>query len=330
MPLEDLEETAVSGFLPLGSWRLNVYASRPDYLDTLGALFRQDVRSRPLRRSSEIDAELYLLACAADSPAFADASSPADGSVARWRVRDDGELSLFTGRFRVLLRRDVSPHRIVMWVREPQYSAVAFRDHLFELISKVLFSFDRFYVHAGAVCLADQVSVFVGQGSFGKSTTCLRLARAGGTILSEDHVLFSRSRDGFLVSGCQETIRVTPKTEAYFFGDDLNAVVREAGGVKKKEFPAHTMFAAMPYVDFPFTRLFFNEIGDQFEILPMPRKDAVLRMVFMTRSFFRHNHDSDLDRYLQLCTELVGGRECYQLRLSRDLGDLDRLVEFLA
>lgn len=41
----------------------------------------------------------------------------------------------------------------------------------------MLFAFDRFYVHAAAVELHGRVHVFVGRGSFGKSTTCLALAK---------------------------------------------------------------------------------------------------------------------------------------------------------
>lgn len=323
----------VEGFLPLGSWRLNVHATRRVYSETLGALLRQQVGARPLRdplsRDSALDAELYLIGVAAGGAIFAHDTAVTDGQMAEWQTIAQDVRMLFTGWFRVVLFQNCQPHRIVIFIREPQYSPRAFRDHLFAILCKLLFSYGQFYLHAGALDFAGSVSVFVGQGSFGKSTVCLRLARAGATILSEDHVLFRRADNNFFVSGCQETARVTAKTESLIFPTPLDRIAVDGPGGPKKEFVVTDFFRAAPYVDFPFANIFFNHIGQRFRIQNISRQEAVLRLIYMTRSFYRHNHLNDLDTYLAFFSDLVVGRECYDLELSPDLTTLDQLVKFL-
>src|SRR5581483_5088544 len=229
-------------------WRLNVFASRPAYLETLGALVRQDIPSRPARPPHDVDAELFLVERAADAPDFTAGGPLRDGSIARWEHPRPGLRELRTGRMRISVLEDRAPAQIRVLVREPQISPRGFRDHLFELLTKLLFSFDRFYVHAAAVELNSKVSVFVGTGAAGKTTTSLWLARAGATILSEDHVLFTRRAGTYLVSGCQETLRLTPRTEQALFPAGLDAPVHPGDG--KKELPAERLVRSAPYRDF--------------------------------------------------------------------------------
>jgi hypothetical protein len=321
-------DVAHAGFLPLGSWRLNVYATRSSYLDVLGALFRQRIAARATRPPAEVDAQLFLVARPATSSEFLAGPMPEDGTAVSWTSIRAGVRELFTGRFRVVLDQTAAPMRIVVVVREPQFSERAFRDHLFEFVSKLLFALDCFYVHAGAVELDGRVNVFVGEGSFGKTTTCLRLARAGATILSEDHVLFKRTSDGFVLSGCQETVRVTPKTERFFFGHGLvDASEPQHDG--KRELQVDRFFKSAPYRDVQFHRIFFNRVGEQLRLTPIPRQDATLRLIYMTRSFFRATAKDDLDQYLDYFSQLVEGRELFDLELSPDLTRLDELVELL-
>ena len=319
-------EAAHTGFMQLGSWRLNLYASRPFYLETLGSLFRQPIGERPLGAPSEVDAEVYLLSRAYEAPDFSAGRTGRGGRVATWETPRAGVRELFTGKFRVLLEEDRSPMRISILVVEPQYSPRELRDGLFLVLNKLLFELSCFYVHAGAVEFGGRVNVFVGQGSFGKTTTCLRLAREGATILSEDHILFKRSTAGFVLSGCQETARVTPKTARYLFGDALApADVQDDG---KREFAVERFFRSAPYRDVPFHRIFFNHIGDAFRLEPISHQEAVLRLFGMTRTF-RAGTPADLDAYLEYFSSLVEPRELFDLELSSDLGRLDELVEFL-
>lgn len=322
------DDLPLRGFLPLGSFGVNVTAGRPDYTATLDLLFRQRVTDRPRRPDDAIAARLQLRPCAADDPLFTLGGPVEDGAPAAWQPLDGGWSTLGTGRFRVFLRA-ARPADVVCLVREPQWSERAFRDHLFEVVCKVLFAFDRFYVHAAAVELHGRVHVFVGRGSFGKSTTCLTLAKAGATILSEDHVLFARAGDGFVVSGCQETARVTEKTERFLFDAPLDAPPEAHTGVVKKEFRVADHFACRPYVDHDFDSVFFNHVGTTFRIREMPRQEAMLGLFYMTKSFFRASRPEDYDRYLDYFAALVRGRTCHELELSPDLGDLAQLVRFL-
>jgi hypothetical protein len=89
------------------------------------------------------------------------------------------------------------------------------------------------------------------------------------------------------------------------------------------------MFSAAPYRDFPFQRLFFNRVGQRFHIQPLARRDAVLRLIAMTRGFYRHNQAADLEAYLSFFSELAARRACYDLELSPDLSTLTQLVLFL-
>lgn len=322
------DDLPLRGFLPLGSFGVNVTAGRPDYTATLDLLFRQRVTDRPRRPDDAIAARLQLRPCAADDPLFTLGGPVEDGAPAAWQPLDGGWSTLGTGRFRVFLRA-ARPADVVCLVREPQWSERAFRDHLFEVVCKVLFAFDRFYVHAAAVELHGRVHIFVGRGSFGKSTTCLTLAKAGATILSEDHVLFARAGDGFVVSGCQETARVTEKTERFLFDAPLDAPPAAHTGVVKKEFRVADHFACRPYVDHDFDSVFFNHVGTTFRIREMPRQEAMLGLFYMTKSFFRASRPEDYDRYLDYFAALVRGRTCHELELSPDLGDLAQLVRFL-
>lgn len=316
----------ITGRMRLGSWAVRLTASRAEYVENLELLFRQRVATRI---DEAVDVDLRLLSCTRDTPAFTLGRPIDDGAVAEWETLEDGTRTLSTGRFRVFVAAEAAPISVTILIREPQYSARGLRDHLFEVICKILFSFDRFYVHAGAVELRGRVNVFVGQGSFGKSTVCLRLAQAGATVLSEDHVLFRRDGSEFRLSGCQETARVTAKTERFLFGKELSAPSRTHTGVVKKEIQVADHFASRPYVDVPFHRIFFNRVGEAFRLETISGRDAMLRLLFMTRSFFRFSDAGDLDRYLAYFADLVAGRECFDLELAPDLRELDRLVEFL-
>ena len=323
------ESASFSGFLPVGSLALNVAASRQKYVDTLDLLLRQKISSRPVRPGAQVAADLRILSCEAEDPLFTLHASVDDGATARWEDAAPGWETLGTGRFRVYLARDRTPAPILVLVREPQWSERAFRDHLFEILCKILFAFDAFYLHAGGIHWHGRTHLFVGQGSFGKSTTCLRLARAGATILSEDHVLLRRRNGRFDVSGCQETARVTEKTERFLFPERLDRPARAHTGVLKKEFDVAEFFSCRPYVDFGIDSIFFNHVGERFEARPISRQDAMLRLLYMTRSFFRYSGTADLEAYLDFFAQLVERPDCFDLELSPDLADLDGLVHRL-
>ena len=83
-------------------------------------------------------------------------------------------------------------------------------------------------------------SLFLGGKGAGKSTLCLALARAGATVLGEDHVLVRRAATawsgGFVVSGCDANMRLTAQTEEALLPQPPNGRKAWFGGVLKREF----------------------------------------------------------------------------------------------
>jgi hypothetical protein len=317
------------GVLPLGSWRIDVRATHARYLETLGALFRQPVATRPAWPPGAADVRLALLDRPAGTGPFRPASSPPEGSTPDWRPRGPGRRELHTGGLALRVDARGRPLRVSILVREPQVSPRGFRDRLLELLVRLLFTFDRLYLHAAAVRFAGRVHLFVGEGGFGKTSVALRLGQAGGTVLSEDHVLLRRTRAGFRVSGCQETVRVTAATEAALFGagGPLRGVAPQADG--KKEVPLAALVPAEPYRDRPVHRILFNRVGRELRLRPLTRPDALRRLVHMTRGFFRPSGAADLRRHLALLSALTAGPALHELELSPDLRRLDDLVELL-
>lgn len=321
------EALQAEGALHLGSWTLNVYATAANYLETLGLLVRQGIAQQAV--VADPDVKLYLVGAPRDSDYFPITPAPEPLANARWQQIAPHAHMLYTSWFRLVVDRACEPHRIIWYIREPQYSARAFRDHLFEILSKLLFFYDRFYVHAAAVQFHDNVNLFVAQGGQGKTTVSVTLANAGATILSEDHVVIHRDDTGsYRVSGCQNTMRVTTKTETLLaFGPPVPAV--DGIGGPKKEFPVANYFRAAPFRDFSFQRIFFNQLGSQYKLARLSRQSAQLQCMFMTRSFFRPDDQDDLARYLDFWDGVVRDRECYALELSPDLTTLRQLVAFL-
>ncbi len=316
-----------TGFLPLGSWGLNVYATSKYYTDVLGHHFKRDIESSPPKDNRS--ANLYMIGSSRDSDIFRGQADLPDDSTAEWRSPGKGIASLATGRFQVLVFRHDRPPNILIYVREPQYSHEAFHGHVFEIVHKVLFMFRMFYMHAAAIEWNGRVSAFIGDRGSGKSTICLRLAKEGAVIISDDHIVFKRNRARFLVSGCEEIGRVTRKTEDAIFGKRLNTKAGRYGGVLKKEILLADYFECAHFKDFPINDLFFSRMGDKFGIVPISKSEAVIGLIETTRPFFRFNRTEDYAEYLTYFSELTGKTHTYDLTLTRDLKDLDNLAAFL-
>ena len=123
-------------------------------------------------------------------------------------------------------------------------------------------------------------------------------------------------------------MRVTAKTER-LLSRSVNTVPVDGIGGPKKEFPALQFFRAVPFQDYPFHRIFFNQLGAHYSLAPISRQAAQLRLMFMTRSFFRPDTAGAMARYLDFWGGVVRGRACFALELSPDLTMLDELVRFL-
>ena len=314
-------------FFQLGSWGLSVYGSKKYYVDTLAYLFKQNIKS--VFDEKEINAFLHMIECKKDSEVFSPDLPLPDNSIASWEYLENGVATLFTGRFRIFIFKGETQVKIVIYIREPQYSHTAFVDHLFEVIHKILFMFGRFYIHAAAVVWNGRTSAFVGDRGSGKSTTCLKLAHEGAQIISDDHIMLKNTGNKFFVSGCEETSRVTAKTEKSILQRSLSEKPISYNGVLKKEILLKYYFDCVHYQDFPVHDIFFINIGDVFKINPISKHEAVINFIEKTKAFFRSNRKEDLNDYLAYFSQLVNQVRVFKLTLTTNLEDLNKLVFFL-
>lgn len=215
----------------------------------------------------------------------------------------------------------------------PIRSAGASDEHLLHSVMiavyKMLWILGRVQLHAAAVEMAGRAHVFVGDRGAGKTTLSLKLARAGGVVLGEDHVMLRRGEDGFVVSGCDPNMRVTGKTERYFFDEELAEPRQDYAGVLKKEVEAARFLDSRPYRDVGAGKLFFSRVGRRFSIEPVGRARALVRLLDGIRDRHRFDGLEDMAGFLDFFADLVEGVECFDLTLSHDLDDLDQLVSFL-
>lgn len=237
---------------------------------------------------------------------------------------------LHTELVSVRLDLETNPACVEAWVHEPLAPEYELAVHLTVLLHKILFLMDRLLLHAAAVRLAGRVSLLVGDKGAGKTTSSLAVARAGGAILAEDHVLVRRTPGEFLVSGCDERARLTERTEGHFFPIPVQAPVRELGGLTKKEIRTADHFESVPYRDYAVHRLCLLTIGTEFSAERISRPAAVVGLLGSTRKLQRFAGPRDQDAYLGYLADFVQTLACYRIKLSPDLARLDRLVEFLA
>ena len=101
-----------------------------------------------------------------------------------------------------------------------------------------------------AVEEGEAVSV-VGPNGAGKSTLCFYLAQRQAQVLSDDHVIVVRRERDFFISGCEETGRVTEKTESELLERKLSQTPLDYNGIRKKEFKVAELFPSAHYQDFP-------------------------------------------------------------------------------
>lgn len=323
-----LRKGDVRGVLTFGSWAVNVYAGSRPLLDEVARLFReipQTVTTTPHRRGA---LRLYLQA-SGTAPEVErqmqralgpDAAIPHDGFVSARR----GGLTVFcTEMVRVAIIRGRPAEILFVVDAQPSYELAV---HLSFAVHKVLFHFDRVLLHAAAVRVGRGVHVFVGERGAGKTTVSLRLAAAGGTLLSDDHVVVRRSGPRFTVSGCNGRARLAADTERFLLARPLPVKAQNFAGVRKKEIEASRVCRARPFHDYAVSALYFPRVGRRFALRPMPRHQAMAELLRFWRTAMRFGDARQLAACFDYFAALSAQVDCYSLELSRNLRDLDRLV----
>ena len=251
---------------------------------------------------------------------------PDDGMVLR---HADHHPEIHTEAISAVLDLAADPIRADLALLRPQPPHFELCVHLAVVFHKLLFLLDRVVLHAAAIRLGGHVSVFVGDRGAGKSTIALRLSRAGGTVLGEDHVILKRAGATFVISGCDERSRLDEKTERHFFDRPLPVAPADFAGRLKKEMPAHAVFSSQPYTDERADLVFFARSAPTFAITRLPRRLALLKLMEAAGKLQRFVDPTDRGHFLDLLSDFVHTVTPYDLALSQDLRDLDRLVEFI-
>jgi len=250
---------------------------------------------------------------------------PPDGMV----VRDAHPVSfIHTEALSVTIDHAPRPVQVLVRVLRGERSHYDLCVHLAVVFHKILFLLDRVVLHAAAVRIDGRVAIFIGDRGAGKTTTSLALSRAGGTVLGEDHLILRRSADGFVVSGCDERWRVDERTEHHFFDSPLPLEAADYAGRMKKEVLVRDV-ASQPFTDERPSQLFFMRAGTRFRITPIPRAVSALRLMEEAGKLQRFVDANDRLRFLTMVADFVATITPYALERSDDLGDLDRLIDFL-
>jgi hypothetical protein len=251
---------------------------------------------------------------------------PPDGMV----VRHGRPVSLVhTEALSVTIDHASTPVKVLVRVLPGERSHYDLCVHLAVVFHKILFLLDRVVLHAAAVRIAGRVAIFIGDRGAGKTTTSLALSRAGGTVLGEDHLILRRSADGFLVSGCDERWRVDERTERHFFASPLPVEAADYAGRMKKEVTVRDV-RSQPFTDETPALLFFMRAGSRFEITRLPRGVTALRLMEAAGKLQRFVDADDRLRFLTMVSDFVSTIAPYALERTDDLGDLDRLIDFLS
>ena len=199
------------------------------------------------------------------------------------------------------------------------------RVHLSVVMHRILLALGAAYLHAAAVVLAGETHLFVGEKGAGKTTLCLALARRGGVVLSDDHVLV-RCREGqYVVSGCEQRSRVTAQTEAFLFQQPLSIEPADFAGTLKKEFLVADHFKSTPFEDAPVRAIHFPRIGER---LHSRRRSAIattIDLLARTRKSYRPAGNGDVSALLDLWAGLAASVPAYDLELTANLTDLARI-----
>ena len=316
-----------SALIRFGSLWGRLASPRPEYTEALRTVFGVGLHPWHPERGGAPQFDLLL-----EPPPLSAAETRATPQVPLNVMQLGGterSPTIMTDALRAELEVDARPIKIRLSVRREDVPFPALCVHFGVIIHKLLLLMDRVILHAAAVRLHQVVHVFVGEKGVGKSTICLRLARAGGTVLGEDNVVLRRTPPGFLVSGGDQRSRVTAQTERHFFAEPLAVPARDFAGTMKKEIRLADFFNSRPFEDFPAHRLLFPRVTGRFQLRPLNPQSALLRLMAYNGHFQRFAGPADQVRFLDLLAGFIATVSAYELELSHDLNELDRLVEAL-
>jgi len=311
--------------LRFGSFHGRLESARQEYTDALALVF--GVGLHPLTPEQEASRHFDLIIADAPTLLVSDAAAVRPNYLQLGGTPDCPVIT--TDALRAELRLGRQPVDIQLTVLRGDVPFSELCVHFGVMVHKMLFHLDRVILHAAAVQVDGGVCIFVGDKGAGKSTTCLALAKAGGTVLGEDSVILRRSGGRYLVSGGDERSRVTERTERHFFAAPLAVQARDFAGTMKKEIRMGDYFRSAPFQDFPPHRLVFPRVTGQFQLRPLKAQPALLKLIAYNGHFQRFEGARDQAEFLDFLAGFIATVSCWELTLSDDLTELDLLARQL-
>jgi len=259
-----------------------------------------------------------------------DAWAPEDLSL---RVEPDGiaveergaTLSVATERAAASLDRSTAQWTCRVRVLDGELEHHTLRVHLSVVMHRILLALGAAYLHAAAVVIEGETHLFVGEKGAGKTTLCLALARRGGVVLSDDHVLLRRRDGQYVVSGCEQRSRVTAQTESFLFQQPLPIEPADFAGTLKKEFLVADHFRSTPFEDAPVRAMHFPHIGERLNSRRRSAMETTIDLLARTRKSYRPAGNGEVSALLDLWAGLAAAVPAYDLELTANLADLARL-----
>lgn len=192
-------------------------------------------------------------------------------------------------------------------------------------LQQLLLQCDVMVLHAAAVAFEDgECWLFVGPRGSGKTSLALALAQQGGKVLADDRIVLRRH----LISGCNREIKLTPKSELFFFPQGLSVKSRDYQGLNKK---AWTLPKSLgdPHVDYVPTRIFFPRVGSHSSCDSIPGARALQLLIEQNRETLAYAERHQLSAVVEKLACLLRAAPAAQLNLGPDLAALRHLRENL-
>jgi len=199
---------------------------------------------------------------------------------------------------------------------------------LSEALGLILYQRGLFLLHASAVKIGQQVVIFAGPPSVGKSTTAAAFARCGYTVLADDMVAISvdsASQGMAMVYPAFPQIKLwlpavkglgyNPSTLSPLFSGSRKRVIRQ-----KENFPVEP---------FPLAHIFILENGANLRITKMAKTEAF----FSLARFFPLPSDllqeTALERHFQQCVQLTSQVNIWKVENPQNFKVLKELVNWV-
>jgi hypothetical protein len=312
--------------LHFGSLTARVEVDRPEFLAFLTEYYR--LRAGNPDADGATAGVRLVLSIAASPRRPADEATAWDGIESRSGERY-GETWVRTARASARVHRRADAVHVDISAGVDGHVDDVVRYHVFVVLNKVLAQLGYLHLHAAAALLGGRVFMFAGDKGAGKSTLCLAIARAGGTVIAEDHVMLRRLAGSYVISGSDGVLRVTAQTEALFFDVPLDLPEREFAGVPKKEVPIEGAVPCAPYTDFAVDVLCLPRIADSLTMQPVSRQAALLHFLGALRWQHRFADAVEQAGHLAFLADFVSSVPVYTLTLSRDVTGIVELPAML-